>query len=44
MGSHATHLSPKERWMVVAYVKELSKIGLSTDKAESKSDKKAASE
>ena len=44
MGSHATHLSPKERWMVVAHVKELSKIGLSTDKAESKSDKKAASE
>ncbi len=27
MGSHATQLNPKERWMVTAYVKELSKIG-----------------
>lgn len=37
MGSHATHLNPKERWMVVAYVKELSKIG---QKEENTTDKK----
>lgn len=29
MGSHASVLTPKERWMVVKYVKELSMIGAS---------------
>ncbi len=37
MGSHATQLNPKERWMVVTYVKELSKIG---QKEEVKTEKK----
>jgi hypothetical protein len=41
MGSHATHLNPKERWMVVSYVKELSKIGQNTDKKEEKTEKTA---
>ncbi len=37
MGSHATQLDPYERWMVTAYVKDLSKIGL---KEEVKTEKK----
>lgn len=32
MGSHATQLDPKQRWMVAEYVKVLSKIGMEEKK------------
>lgn len=40
MGSHATHLNPKERWMVVAHVKALSAIGAKEEVKADKADEK----